>query len=36
MLGKYEYDLSEDWLHPVQDMDQWLALVNDEINLRVI
>jgi hypothetical protein len=24
-----------DWLHPVQDRDQWLALVNTEMNIRL-
>jgi hypothetical protein len=24
-----------DWIHLAQDMDQWLAVVNTEMNLRV-
>jgi hypothetical protein len=38
-VGNSKMDLREircmDWIDPAQDRDQWRALVNTEINLRV-
>jgi len=33
-IGKIKRE-GVDWFHLAQDMDQWMLLVNTEINLRV-